>query len=203
MTYAEWHNTVQTLTLTLLFHSEPFLKGCVFEQEVEQAGKRLGIRLVAPQLLLKLQHLLHQVTKEDIIVQQPGGVTGHLLLDQTQQASTQLYLHASKHRSLTGPEGEIHLPRCIVSSNTFSSVLRLWDEVCFFGEKSFHQDNFATLIINKFWETGGDTTFASKTINFFKVISFTFFFFKLKWFTLHLKTSRNGFDTHLENGGLQ
>lgn len=91
--WTQRRSNVSTVHLTLFLHSEPLLKDRVLQEEVKKTGQDWRIWQVAAQLLLKLQHLLHQVTEKSVVVQNPQGIAGNLLLNQRQQPSAELHLH--------------------------------------------------------------------------------------------------------------
>lgn len=109
------HTSSHTWLRTLPLHSEPLLQHRVIQQEVQQARKHRRVVLVAPQLLLKLKHLLHQVTEEHVVIQQPGGIAGHFVLDQTQQATTQLHLHRDTDTHTHSVSSNFSCPRFLLS----------------------------------------------------------------------------------------
>lgn len=115
----KWNSDGSTRELTLLLHSEPLLKNCVLQQEVEETRQGWGIGQFAAQLLLKLQHLLHQVTEKSVIIQKPKGITGNLLLNQSQQASAEFHLHTHTH---TG-EHQGGIPGKIFRNTSFLTCL--------------------------------------------------------------------------------
>lgn len=56
------------------------------------------------QFLLKLQHLVHQVAEERVIIEQPWGIVGQFLMCQSKEPSAQLHLinaGYAKHMYLT------------------------------------------------------------------------------------------------------
>lgn len=50
------------------------------------------VAVCGAQLLLKLQHLVHQMAEESIIIQQPRGILGQFLIHQCKKPSAQLHL---------------------------------------------------------------------------------------------------------------
>lgn len=90
-----WPTILMTLKLTFLLDSEPLLEDGLFQQQVDETRQHCWVGVAAPQLLLKQQHLLHQVTEQCVLIQEASRVTGHLLLEERQQSSAQLHLNAA------------------------------------------------------------------------------------------------------------
>lgn len=78
--------------LTLSLHTEPLLKYILLQQYVQNSRVSAGIGMCWAQLLLKLQHLVHQVAEESIIIEQSQGIVGQFLMHQSKKPSAQLHL---------------------------------------------------------------------------------------------------------------
>lgn len=96
-----WPSSLLAFKLTFLLHGEPLLEDWLFQQQVDESRQHCWVGVAAPQLLLKQQHLLHQVAEQCVLIQEASCITGHLLLEEWQQSSAQLHLNAATERSLT------------------------------------------------------------------------------------------------------